>query len=133
MKRFLAPLGIIVLVVLLAYGTYNYVTTMEETIVVGYLPTSLDSALFVADDMGMFKKEGLKVQLVPFRTGSELIDAANKNQIDVGYVGITPVTSAIDQNSSVKIVAAVNQEGSGIVVSNNSNITNVTDLQGKRY
>jgi ABC-type nitrate/sulfonate/bicarbonate transport system substrate-binding protein len=68
MKRFLAPLGIIVLVVLLAYGTYNYVTTMEEIIVVGYLPTSLDSALFVADDMGMFKKEGLKVQLVPFRT-----------------------------------------------------------------
>ncbi len=132
MKRFLAPLGIVVLVVLLAYGTYNYVTTMEETIVVGYLPTSLDSALFVADDMGMFKKEGLKVQLVPFRTGSELIDAANKNQIDVGYVGITPVTSAIDQNSSVKIVAAVNQEGSGIVVSNNSNITNVTDLQGKK-
>ncbi len=132
MKRFLAPLGIIVLVVLLAYGTYNYVTAMDETIVVGYLPTSLDSALFVADDMGMFKKEGLKVQLVPFRTGSELIDAANKNQIDVGYVGITPVTSSIDQNSSVKIVAAVNQEGSGIVVSNNSNITNVTDLQGKK-
>jgi NitT/TauT family transport system substrate-binding protein len=132
MKRFLAPLGIIVLVVLLAFGTYNYVTAMDETIVVGYLPTSLDSALFVANDLGMFKKEGLKVQLVPFRTGSELIDAANKNQIDVGYVGITPVTSSIDQNSSVKIVAAVNQEGSGIVVSNNSNIKNITDLKGKK-
>jgi NitT/TauT family transport system substrate-binding protein len=132
MKRFLAPFGIIVLVVLLAFGTYNYVTAMDETIVVGYLPTSLDSALFVANDLGMFKKEGIKVQLVPFRTGSELIDAANKNQIDVGYVGITPVTSSVDQNSSVKIVAAVNQEGSGIVVSNNSSIDNITDLQGKK-
>ena len=71
------------------------------------------------------KRQGLKVQLVPFRTGSELIDAANKNQIDVGYVGITPVTSAIDKNSTIKIVAAVNTEGSGIVVSNTSNITNV--------
>ncbi|MFY9638385.1 MAG: ABC transporter substrate-binding protein [Methanobacterium sp.] len=132
MKRFLAPFGIIVLVVLLAFGTYNYVTAMDETIVVGYLPTSLDSALFVANDLGMFKKEGIKVQLVPFRTGSELIDAANKNQIDVGYVGITPVTSSIDQNSSVKIVAAVNQEGSGIVVSNNGTINNITDLKGKK-
>ena len=132
MKRFLAPFGIIVLVVLLAFGTYNYVTAMDETIVVGYLPTSLDSALFVANDLGMFKKEGIKVQLVPFRTGSELIDAANKNQIDVGYVGITPVTSSIDQNSSVKIVAAVNQEGSGIVVSNNGSINNITDLKGKK-
>ena len=132
MKRFLAPFGIIVLVLMLAFGTYNYVTAMDETIVVGYLPTSLDSALFVANDLGMFKKEGIKVQLVPFRTGSELIDAANKNQIDVGYVGITPVTSSIDQNSSVKIVAAVNQEGSGIVVSNNGSINNITDLKGKK-
>jgi NitT/TauT family transport system substrate-binding protein len=132
MKRFLTGLGIVVLVVLLAFGTYNYVTATEDTIVVGYLPTSLDSALFVADNLGMFTKEGLKVQLVPFRTGSELIDAANKNQIDVGYVGITPVTSAIDQNSSIKIVAAVNTEGSGIVVSNTSNITNVSDFQGKK-
>ena len=131
MKRFLMALGIIVLVLLLVFGTYNYVTATEETIVVGYLPTSLDSALFVADDLGMFKEEGLKVQLVPFRTGSELIDAANKNQIDVGYVGITPVTSAISQNSSIKIVAAVNTEGSGIVVSNTSNINNVSDFVGK--
>lgn len=132
MKRLLIILGIIILVILLVYGTYNYVTETEDTIVVGYLPTSLDSALFVGDNLGMFKNEGLKVQLVPFRTGSELIDAANKNQIDIGYVGVTPVTSAIAQNSSLKVVAAVNEEGSGIVVSNTSNITNVTDLQGKK-
>jgi NitT/TauT family transport system substrate-binding protein len=131
MKRFLTAIGILVLVILLVFGTYNYVSATEETIVVGYLPTSLDSALFVADNLGMFKQEGLKVQPVPFRTGSELIDAANKNQIDVGYVGITPVTSAIDQNSNIKIVAAVNTEGSGIVVSNNSNINNVSDFKGK--
>jgi hypothetical protein len=34
MKRFLTALGIIVLVLLLAFGTYNYVTATEETIVV---------------------------------------------------------------------------------------------------
>jgi hypothetical protein len=43
----------------------------------------------------MYEKEGLKVQLVPFRTCSEVVGAANKNQIDVGYCEITPVTSAI--------------------------------------
>ena len=131
MKRFLPIIGIILLLIFLIFGTYNYISTTEETIVVGYLPTSLDSALFVADDLGMYTGEGLKIQMVPFRTGLELIDAAEKNMIDVGYVGITPVTSAVDQNSSVKIVAAVNQEGSGIVVSNTSNITKITDLKGK--
>lgn len=132
MKRFLPIIGIILLLILLIFGTYNYISTTEETIVVGYLPTTLDSALFVADDLGMYKREGLKIQMVPFRTGSELIDAAEKNMIDVGYVGIPPVTSAVDQNSSVKIVAAVNQEGSGIIVSNTSNITKITDLKGKK-
>lgn len=96
MKRFLPIIGIILLLIFLIFGTYNYISTTEETIVVGYLPTSLDSALFVADDLGMYTREGLKIQMVPFRTGSELIDAAEKNMIDVGYVGITPVTSAVD-------------------------------------
>jgi len=132
MKKFLLPLGLIVLVILLVYGTYNYYTVTSETIVVGYLPSSHHSALFVADAKEMFEKEGLKVQMVPFRTGGEIVNAANKNQIDIGYCGITPITSAIDQNSTIKIVATVNEEGSGIVVSNSSNITNISDLQGKK-
>jgi NitT/TauT family transport system substrate-binding protein len=132
MKRFLAALGIVVLVIILIYGTYNYYTTTQETIVVGYLPSNHHSALFVADATGMFESAGLKVQLVPFRSGSEIVDAANKNKIDIGYCGITPVTSAIDKNSSVKIVAAVNQEGSGIVVDDQLNITNISEFQGKK-
>jgi NitT/TauT family transport system substrate-binding protein len=132
-KKLLAAVGMVILVILLVFGTYNYYTVTQDTIVVGYLPSNHDSALFVADALGMYKKEGLKVQLVPFRTGSEITTAANQNRIDVGYCGITPVTSAIDQNSTVKIVAAVNQEGSGIVVSENNNITNVSQFVDKKF
>jgi NitT/TauT family transport system substrate-binding protein len=132
MKKYLLPLGLIVLSVLMVYGTYNYFSATSDTIVVGYLPSSHHSALFVADVKGMYEKEGLKVQLVPFRTGAEMIDAANKNQIDIGFCGITPITSAIDKNSTVKIVAPVNEEGSGIVVTNSSNIKNASDLEGKK-
>lgn len=124
-------IGLIVLVVLMVYGTYDYYTATTDTIVVGYLPSNHHSALFVANSLGMYQKEGLKVQLVPFKNGADMIDAANKNQIDVGFCGITPITSSIDKNSTVKIVAPVNEEGSGIVVKNSSNITNVTDLTGK--
>lgn len=131
MKKHLLYIGLAILIVSMAYGTYNYYTVTSETIVVGYLPSNHHSSLFVAEAMGMYEKEGLKVQMVPFRTGSEIIDAANKNQIDIGLCGITPITSAIDKNSTVKIVAPVNEDGSGIVVSNNSNITKPTDLEGK--
>jgi NitT/TauT family transport system substrate-binding protein len=132
MKKYLLPLGFIVLAVLLVYGTFNYYTVTSDTIVVGYLPSSHHSALFVADALQMYEKEGLKVQMVPFRTGSEMMDAANKNQIDIGLCGIPPVTRAIDENSTVKIVAPVNEDGSGIVVTKDSGISNASDLEGKR-
>lgn len=130
MKKYLY-LGLIVLAVVMVYGTYDYYTVTSDTIVVGYLPSNHHSALFVANAKGMYEKEGLKVQMVPFKNGADMIDAANKNQLDVGFCGITPITSSIDKNSTIKIVAPANEEGSGIVVQKGSNITNFTDLEGK--
>jgi len=112
-------------------GTYNYITISQETIVVGYLPSNHHAALFVANATGMFEKEGLKVRLVPFRAGPDLIRAAKLGQIDIGYCGISPVTMAINNRTPIKIVASVNQEGSGIVVGNDRNITNINDFKGK--
>ncbi len=123
---------VMIFAVCIILGTYNYCTVSQETVVVGYLPTNHDSALFVADAKGMFEKEGIHVQLVPFRDGSSLVNALNSGKIDVGYCGITPVTSAISQGKSIKVVAAVNEEGSGVVVAKNINVTSVSDLEGKK-
>ena len=131
MKKKIWALIIIFLVAATAYGTYNYIVTSQKTIVVGYLPSDHDSALFVANAKNMFEKEGLIVSLVPFRSGPDLINAAKLGKIDIGYCGISPVTLAINNGTAIKIVASVNQEGSGIVVGNNTNITNISDLKGK--
>ena len=131
MNKKIWALIVIVLVAATAYGTYNYIVTSHETIVVGYLPSDHDSALFVANAKNMFEKEGLIVSLVPFRSGPDLINAAKLGKIDIGYCGISPVTLAIDNGTAIKIVASVNQEGSGIVVGNDTNITNISDLKGK--
>ena len=131
MKKKIWALIIIFLAATTVYGTYNYIVTSQETIIVGYLPSDHDSALFVANAKNMFQKEGLKIRLVPFRSGPDLINAAKLGKIDIGYCGISPVTMAISDGAPIKIVASVNQEGSGIVVGNNTNITNITDLKGK--
>ena len=115
----------------MSYETYSFYEVSQQTIVIGYLPSNHDSALFVANAKGMFEKEGIKVQLVPFRTGNDIILAAKTNQIDIGYVGVSPATIAIDQEIPIKIVASVNEEGSGLVVEKNSNIHNISDLEGK--
>lgn len=129
MKKIILLL-IFIVISLAAIGTYNYYSTAKNTVVVGYLPTNHDSALFVANSKGIFKKEGINVKLVPFRDGSEIIDAANSGLIDVAYCGISPTIMAIDKGKPIKIVASVNQEGSALVVNNNSNIKTITDLKG---
>jgi NitT/TauT family transport system substrate-binding protein len=119
------------LVCLMVYETSAYYLMSQETITVGYLPSDHDSALFVADAKGMFEKEGLNVEMVPFRSGTEMTVAANRGLIDVGYCGIAPVLRGIDQGFDLKVVSPVNLEGSGIIVKNDT-IKSVADLEGKK-
>ncbi len=131
MNKKMWALIIIFLAAATVYGTYNYIVISQKTIVVGYLASDHDSALFVAEAKDMFKKEGLIVSLVPFRSGPDLINAAKLGKIDIGYCGIAPVTLAVNEGVPIKIVSSVNQEGNGIVVGNNTNITSISDLKGK--
>ncbi|HML05556.1 MAG TPA: ABC transporter substrate-binding protein [Methanobacterium sp.] len=130
MKKITGTL-IFVVIVLAALGTYNYISTLEDTVIIGYLPSDHHSALFVANEKQLYEKEGIRVQLVPFRAGPEVIEALKEGKIDVGYCGIAPVITAIDNGAPIKIVASVNQEGSGLVVNKNSNITKIGDLKYK--
>ncbi len=131
MKNMAYILVIVFLIAAIAYGTYNYDVVSQQTLIVGYLPSDHHAALFVANAKGMFEKDGLKVQLVPFRAGPDLIKAVQSGQIDIGYCGISPVTMALSNGMPIKIVANVNQEGSGIVVGNDIIITNISNFKGK--
>lgn len=123
-------LGIILFLgVFTSYATYNYYETIENTVFIGYLPSNHHAALFVAQEKKLFEKEGINVQLVPFRNGEDLLRAIEHKQIDMGYCGITPVMKALDENKPIKVVASVNIEGSGIVVSDE--IDSSEDLKGK--
>jgi NitT/TauT family transport system substrate-binding protein len=131
MKKITAVL-ITITIVLAVLGTCNYYSVMSKTVIIGYLPSDHHAALFVANEKKMFEKKGIRVQLVPFRAGPEIIKALDEGEIDVGYCGISPVITAIDNCKHIKIIAAVNQEGSGIVVNKNSSITTINDLKFKK-
>ncbi len=54
------------------------------------LPTSSSDLLvwYLAVDSGLYEKEGLKVELVTFKGGAELIKAVIAKSIDVGVSGL---------------------------------------------
>ncbi len=131
-KKYIIAAAIVVAVLIIAVGAYIFYSGHDSNAVtIGYLPTDHDAALFVADAQNRYKKEGIDVDLVQFNNGGDLMTAMASGDVDVGYVGITPVLSSIEKGVPVKVISGVQTEGSGIVIDNNSGINSVHDLAGK--
>lgn len=122
---------IIAVIVIVVAGAY-FMGGGSDTVTIGYLPSDHDAALFIADAQGKFQENGINTKLVQFNNGGDLMTAMASGEVDVGYVGITPVLSSIEKGVPVKVISAAQTEGSGIVVSANSGITSVADLAGKK-
>ena len=128
----------VALIALLAMGTvsagwFDFLGggSSDNKVTIGYLPSDHDAALFVADQQGLYKAKGIETELVQFNNGGDLMTAMASGKVDVGYVGISPVLSSVEKGVPVKIISSAQNEGSGIVISNNSGITSAADLSGK--
>ncbi|MBQ8017138.1 MAG: ABC transporter substrate-binding protein [Methanobrevibacter sp.] len=102
-----------------------------DTVKIGYLPSDHDSALFVADAQGLYKEKGINTELVQFNNGGDLMTAMASGDVDVGYVGISPVLSSVAAGVPVKVISAAQNEGSGILVTSDSGISDAKDFSGK--
>ena len=76
-----------------------------------------DLAYYVARENGFFQSEGLDMREGgAFNSGAELMSAFSAGGLDMGYVGVSPaVTFQAQDMVDIKIVAAVNTEGSALV------------------
>lgn len=125
-------IAIIIAIVVIAVGAFFVFGGGGEEVTIGYLPSDHDAALFVADAQGKFAENGINTKLVQFNNGGDLMTAMASGDVDVGYVGITPVLSSIAKGVPVKVISAAQTEGSGIVVAKDSGISSVQDLAGKK-
>ena len=112
-------------------GLFDFLGGGDDTVKIGYLPSDHDAALFVADAKGMYKDNNITVELVQFNNGGDLMTAMASGEVDVGYVGITPVLSSVSKDVPVKVISSAQIEGSGIVVTDASGIHSAADLKGK--
>lgn len=112
-------------------GLFDFLGGEGDTVKIGYLPSDHDSALFVADAQGLYKEKGISTELVQFNNGGDLMTAMASGDVDVGYVGISPVLSSAAAGVPVKVISAAQTEGSGILVTSESGIDDASDLAGK--
>jgi ABC-type nitrate/sulfonate/bicarbonate transport system substrate-binding protein len=136
-------------------GSITTPKKVSEPIGIGYLNSDHDASLFVAvknwqyfnDSYGIALKprdltasrpdivdlivNGVPVaelRLIAGPAGPSLMQLAATDQIQFAYVGNPPTISAIDAGTPVKIVMAINTEGSGVVVSKDSPATDWTSF-----
>jgi NitT/TauT family transport system substrate-binding protein len=104
---------------------------------IGYLSKDLHQlALRVAIENGYFEREGLNIQLKEYGNGAYEMDGFLAGEIDMGYLGAAPaLVKRLNQDILVTILAAVNMEGSAIMVSkaeyDAGHVTAISDLVGK--
>ena len=125
-------IAIIIAIIVIAVGAFFIFGGSGEEVTIGYLPSDHDAALFVADAQGKYSENGINTKLVQFNNGGDLMTAMASGDVDIGYVGITPVLSSIEKGVPVKVISAAQTEGSGIVVGKDSGINSVSDLAGKK-
>ncbi|MHC1624763.1 MAG: ABC transporter substrate-binding protein [Methermicoccaceae archaeon] len=108
-----------------------------ETVRLGYLSADLHQlATYVAlkegyyEDAGLIEGENLII-MPPYVNGPAVMEAFKNGELDVSYLGGAPATlKRINDNTSIQVVAGVNNEGSAIVVPVNSDIKSIDDIGG---
>ena len=141
--------AIIIIVIAIFIGGILFFASKEDSIVrpevtkvkIAYLANSVNALpLYLSIEEGLFLKAGLEVEPVKFEAPNQILDALIAGSVDFGSpstaMGITAITQAKNPGT-LKIFAlngsqSPNSLDNALLVKNDSPITSIKDLKGKR-
>lgn len=80
-----------------------------------------------------FAADGIKVEPVKVKNGSDFVDSISSGSVDIGIFGDQPILSGIANGKSLKVVGRTGSDAQAyvILVRKDSDIQSITDLKGK--
>ncbi|MDV2481822.1 ABC transporter substrate-binding protein [Methanoculleus sp. Wushi-C6] len=104
---------------------------------IGYQPSTHQTAHFTAMEKGWWQEDlanlGItRVTDYQFGTGAPEMQAMLSGDLDIAYVGSAPFIAAVSNGLDAKIVAAVQTQGSDLVIRNGVAYSTPADLAGKK-
>jgi len=127
----------IVLLLLLVMTAGNALAA--EKVKIGYLNIVMSLPTFVAQEKGMFEKENLEVELIPFQSGTAIIDALIAGRIDVNACSATTGYWFAEQNLPGRFklfltygTPSLENPSFAAIVKKDSPLKNLKDLKGKK-
>lgn len=109
----------------------------EKThLVVAAVPTNDTAGLYIADERGFFRQQGLSVKIVPAVSSGTVIKQQLAGKYDVTFGNyVSYILANVTEHAKLKILAPGSVMGPNlqmIMVPGNSPITSVAQLKGKR-
>jgi len=119
-------------------GVFNAETAELKKVKIGYSRLRISLPVFVAQEKGIFEKNGLAVELEMFDTAQPLMDALCGGKLDLAGYCAFPITFSAQLRSGKNLLyATMLMEDSAhpismFVVRKDSLISSIADLKGKR-
>jgi NitT/TauT family transport system substrate-binding protein len=127
------------IVAVLVFGSATCGFAGKDVVKIGYLRLVMSLPTFVANEQGFFTREGLEVELVPFQSGTTIIDALVAGRIDANCGSATSGHWFAEQNvpGRFKIFLVYGPQtivGNTFVVAvqRDSSVKNLKGLSGKK-
>ncbi|MEW6009737.1 ABC transporter substrate-binding protein [Methanobacterium alkalithermotolerans] len=90
-------------------------SSADDTLRVGYLPSTGHALYFIAYEQGFFEEEGLQVELNEFQTGPDEINALLADKLDVEAGGVGEPLSFINNGKDLYIIGGAMGGGSASI------------------
>jgi NitT/TauT family transport system substrate-binding protein len=138
--RILARIAIILTMLAAAFGCDSKKDAAQSSaaaapglakIQVGYVGLTCEAALFVAQEKGFFKEEGLDAEFTRYDWATYR-DAIALGKVDITYHLLMFLLKPIEQGADLKIIAGVHKGCLRVQTSISGNIHTIADLKGKR-
>lgn len=139
MRRIVAAIIIIAAVVLTGLGTWYFMNSgtasdTPEPIIVGGPPLEQAMYIYIAQDQGFFKENGLNMTMRDgYPNGVVPLYDMVKGDLDVAIAAEYPVVAATSNDTNISILASIDKyQNEKIIGRRDHGIENVSDLKGKR-
>ena len=87
---------------------------MKPDIRIGYLSTMYHTSILIRS-MNWLERNGIQPQWTLFGTGPGIVDALMHDELDLGYIGLSPTVIGIGKGATIKCIAGGHVEGTVII------------------
>ncbi len=103
----------------------------QDKFKVGYLRVMDDAQAILAHQAGLYAKRGVDVELVEFKSGTDLIKAIVGGQLHTGVLGFTNAIAWASKGADLKVVGGAQNGYHAMIVREDAGIDGIADLKGR--